>query len=44
MKAYLRAFVNWEQKDWVKLLLMAELAYSAKATSTGHTPLKISLC
>ncbi len=44
MKAYLRAFVNWEQKDWARLLLIAEFAYSAKATSTGHTPLEILLC
>ncbi len=44
MKAYLRAFVNWEQKDWARLLLIVEFAYSAKATSTGHTPLEISLC
>ncbi len=38
MKAYLRAFVNWEQDDWARLLPMAEFAYSnAKNASTGHT-------
>ena len=39
MKMYFRAFVNWEQDDWAKLLPMAELAYNnAKNASTGHTP------
>ena len=38
MKAYLRAFVNWEQNDWVRLLPIAEFAYNnAKNASTGHT-------
>ncbi len=38
MEAYLRAFVNWEQDDWAKLLPMAEFAYNnAKNASTGHT-------
>ncbi len=45
MKAYLRAFVNWEQDDWVKLLLMAEFAYNnAKNASTGHTPFELNCC
>ncbi len=36
MEAYLRAFVNWEQDDWARLLLMVEFAYNnAKNTSTG---------
>ncbi len=38
MEAYLRAFVNWEQDDWARLLPMAEFAYNnAKNASTGHT-------
>ena len=38
MKAYLQAFVNFEQNDWARLLLMAEFAYNnAKNSSTGHT-------
>ncbi len=43
MKVYLRAFVNWEQNDWARLLLMAEFAYNnAKNTSTGHTPFELN--
>ncbi len=43
MEAYLTAFVNWEQDDWVKLLPMVEFAYNnAKNTSTGHTPFKLN--
>ncbi len=38
MKAYLRAFVNWEQDNWARLLPMAEFAYNnAKNVSTCHT-------
>ena len=38
MEAYLQAFVNFDQNDWAKLLLMAEFAYNnAKNASTGHT-------
>ena len=38
MEAYLRAFVNWEQNDWARLLPMAEFAYNnAKNASTGYT-------
>ena len=37
MEAYLRAFVNFEQNDWARLLSMAEFAYNnAKNASTGH--------
>ena len=37
MEAYLRAFVNFEQNDWARLLLMAKFAYNnAKNSSTGH--------
>ncbi len=39
MKAYLRAFVNWKQDNWARLLPMAEFAYNnTKNASTGHTP------
>ena len=38
MKAYLRAFVNFEQNDWARLLPMAKFAYNNfKNASTGHT-------
>ncbi len=38
MEVYLRAFINWEQDDWARLLPMAEFAYNnAKNASTGHT-------
>ncbi len=38
MEVYLRAFVNWEQDNWARLLLMAEFAYkNAKNANTGHT-------
>ena len=40
MEAYLRAFVNFEQNDWARLLPMAEFAYNnAKNATTGHTEL-----
>ena len=43
MEAYLRAFVNFEQNDWAKLLPMAEFAYNnAKNASTGFTPFKLN--
>ena len=36
--AYFKVFVNWEQNDWARLLLIAEFAYNnAKNTSTSHT-------
>ncbi len=38
IKAYLRAFINWKQDDWVRLLLIAEFTYNnAKNASTEHT-------
>ena len=38
MEAYLRAFVNFNQNDWARLLLMPEFVYNnAKNASTGHT-------
>ena len=43
MEAYLRAFMNWKQNDWARLLPMAEFAYNnAKNASTGHTPFKLN--
>ena len=43
METYLRAFVNYEQNDWGRFLLMAEFAYnSVQNTSTGHTPFKLN--
>ena len=37
MEAYLWAFVNFKQNDWVRLLPMAEFAYNnTKNTSTSH--------
>ena len=43
MEAYFRAFGNYEQNDWVRLLLMAEFAYNnAKNTITGYTPFELN--
>ena len=43
MEAYLKAFVNWEQNDWARLLPMAEFAYNnAKNASTGHTSFELN--
>ena len=43
MEAYLRAFVNFKQNDWVRLLPMAEFTYNnAKNASTGHTPFELN--
>ena len=43
MEAYLRAFVNYEQNDWTRLLPMTEFTYNnAKNISTGYTPLKLN--
>ena len=43
MEAYLRAFVNFKQNDWARLLSMAEFAYNnAKNASTGHTPFELN--
>ena len=39
MEAYLRAFVNYNQNDWARLLPIAEFAYNnVKNASTGHMP------
>ena len=43
IKTYLWAFVNFEQKDWAKLLPMTEFASNnAKNSSIGHTPFKLN--
>ena len=43
MEAFLRAFVNFEKNDWVRLLPMAEFAYNnAKNASTGFTPFELN--
>ncbi len=43
MEAYLRAFVNWEQDDWARLLPMAEFAYNnAKNAITSHTSFELN--
>ncbi len=43
MEIYLPAYVNFEQNDWAKLLLMAEFAYNnAKNASTSHTPFELN--
>ena len=43
MKAYLRAFVNFEQNNWARLLPMAEFTYNnAKNASTGYTPFELN--
>ena len=37
IEVYLCAFINWEQNDWTRLLLMAEFAYNnSKNTSTDY--------
>ncbi len=43
IEAYLRAFVNFEQDDWARLLTMVEFTYNnAKNASTGHTPFELN--
>ena len=43
IEAYLRAFINFEQNDWARLLPMAEFVYNnAKNASTGHTPFELN--
>ena len=43
IEAYLKAFVNFEQNDWARLLLMAEFAYNnTRNASIGHTPLELN--
>ena len=43
IEAYLRAFINWEQNDWARLLPIAKFAYNnTKNASTGHTPFELN--
>ena len=43
IKAYLRAFVNYEKDNWTRLLPMAEFAYNnAKHASTRYTLFKLN--
>ena len=43
IEAYLRAFVNFKQNDWARLLPMAKFAYNnAKNASTGFTPFELN--
>ena len=43
MEAYLRAFVKFEQKNLIKLLLMTEFAYNnAKNASISHTSFELN--
>ena len=43
MEAYLRAFVNFEQNDWARLLSMAKFAYNNTTNaSTGYTPFELN--
>ena len=40
---YLKAFVNWEQDNWAKLLPMAEFAYNnTKNASIDQTPFEFN--
>ena len=41
--AYFRAFMNFEQNDWARLLPIAKFTYNnAKNLSTGHTPFELN--
>ena len=43
IKAYLRAFINFKQNEWAKLLPMMEFTYNnAKSASTGYTYFKLN--
>ena len=43
IKTYFRAFINFEQNNWARLLPMAEFAdNNAKNTSTDFTPFKLN--
>ena len=43
MEVYLRAFVNYEQNNWARLLPIAEFAYNnAKYVSTEYTPFELN--
>ena len=43
MKAYLRAFVNFEQNNWARLLPMAKFTYiNTKNASNVYTPFELN--
>ena len=43
IEAYLRAFVNFKQNDWARLLLIAQFDYNnAKNAGIGHTPFELN--
>ena len=43
MEAYLWAFINFEQNDWARLLLMAKFVYNnAKNASTSYMPFELN--
>ncbi len=43
METYLRAFINWKQEDWARLLPIPEFAYNnAKNPSACHTPFELN--
>lgn len=43
MEAYLYTFVNQEQNNWARLLLVAEFAYNNfKNASIGHIPFELN--
>ena len=43
MEIYLRAFVNYEQDKWARLLPMTKFVYNnAKHASTGYTPFELN--
>ena len=43
IEAYLKAFINYEQDNWARLLLIAEFVYNnAKLPSMGYTPFELN--
>ena len=43
MEVYLKAFVNYEQDNWARLLLTAEFAYNnVKHASMGYTSFELN--
>ena len=43
IEAYLRAFVNYKQSDWAKLLRIAEFTYNnANNASSGYTSFELN--
>lgn len=43
IRAYFRAFVNYKQSDWARLLSIVKFAYNnAKNLNTGHKPFELN--